>query len=263
MKKILLSLATSLLLGGSVMSAEVVKAPFTVGNAPATLSRAATDDGYQLRFCGDIYQWYRLATASNVTYRFYIEITPEVATALAGNTLTDISICPLLQSSATKNGSVFVTEDLDGTPVVSQDITVRNGYNVQTESLSIQSVKLTEPYVIKEGVGFAYGFTVAGCTSNDYPVAVDGSSATPFAGTAEAYDSNGNLGISFNLAEDNCNLFMYASTVGEKRDLNNIISVSAVSLGDFSLPVIDTRAETQNLYVAVNNLGSNPVTSVD
>ncbi|MDE6654047.1 MAG: Omp28-related outer membrane protein, partial [Muribaculaceae bacterium] len=41
------------------------------------------------------------------------------------------------------------------------------------------------------------------------------------------------------------------------------ISVSAVSLGDFSVPVIDTRDETQNLYVAVNNLGSNPVTSVD
>lgn len=261
MKKCLLSLAASLLLGGSVMSAEVVRAPFTVQNAPVALSRAATDDGYQLRFCGDLYQWYRLTNTSNVRYRLYIEITPEIATSLAGNTLTDISICPYFKSATTKKGSVFVTEDVNDTPVVSQDITVLNGYDGRT--VSIQTVKLSEPYVIKEGVGFAYGFTVEGCMSNDFPVALDAVSATPFAGTVEVYDSDGNLGISYNLAEDNCNLFMYASTVGEKRELKNIISVSDVALGDFTLPVIDTRAESQDLYVVINNLGSNVVNSID
>ncbi len=262
MKKCLLTLAMSLLLGSSIASAEMVKAPISAPKAEAApLSRAATDDGYELRFCGDLYSWYSMFNSgSNYTYRFYIQVTPEVATSLAGNTLTDITFCPYLQSSATKSGTVFVTENLDGEPVVSQAETIKNGYDGQY--LYIQTATLENPYVIKEGVGFAFGFTVSGCSGQDYPLAVDGTGPTAFAGYADLYDGAGNYVFSANIGEEiGLNMFLYANTVGEKKDLYNVFSVNGMTF-DYSLPVFEAGSK-KNVYAFINNMGSNPMTSLE
>lgn len=262
MKKCLLTLAMSLLLGSSFASAEAVKAPFTVQKAPVAQSRAATDDGYELRFCGDLYSWYRLTDNNNTTYKCYIEITPEIATSLAGNAITDITFCVCLQSANSKPGTVFVTEDLSGTPTISKSVTVKNGY-VSGNGV-LQTVVLDEPYVIKEGVGFAFGYTVTKCSSSDYPVGVDGGDgASSFAGVAEVYSSTGALSVQASLAEDmGLNLFLYANTVGDKHGLDDVFSISALSMGDFTLPVVDASEGAPNVYCVINNMGSNPVTSI-
>lgn len=266
MKKCLLSLAVSLLFGSSLASAEFAKFPNTVQKTATSTevqSRAATDDGYQLRFCGDLYTWYNLTKNNNTTYQCYIEISPEVATSLAGNTLTDINFCACIQSATSKLGSVFVSEDLAGDPVVSQDVTIKNGYN--GNSASVQQVTLETPYVIKEGVGFAYGYTVTKCTTSDYPVGVDAGSPTQFAGNVNVYSSTNSQLVSCSLAEDvGSNLFLYANTVGDKHVLDNIFSLSGLTVGgDFTLPVTTLTDGTINALAAINNLGSNSVTSID
>lgn len=264
MKKCLLSLAMSLLLGSSLASAELAKCPLTVEKAPTAakaLSRAATEDGYQLRFCGDLYSWYRLVNGNNFTYKCYVEITPEIATSLAGNKLTDVTFGAFLESSKTKPGSVFITETLTGDTVVNKAVTIENSYK---GSYALpQTVVLDEPYEIKEGVGFTYGYIVTKCSANDYPIGVDAEAPTPFAGNVDVYSSTGSLATQASLAQDaGCNLFLYANTVGEKKGLENIYALSYISLGDFTLPVVNVADGSLGVQVGINNFGSNPVTSI-
>lgn len=263
MKKCLLALSMSLLLGSSIASAEAVKAPFTATNAGTVQSRAATDDGYELRFCGDLYTWYRLTDQSNTTYRCYIEITPEVATLLAGNTLNDISFSVVLQSANTKPGSIFVSEDLSGDPLISQDVTIKSSYN--NGYGGTQTEVLTEPYVIKEGVGFAFGYTVTKCSTQDYPVGIDANGPTAFAGKADVFNSKGSLLGTTSIGEEaEANIFLFANTIGDKHSLSDVFSVNSLSLGgDFTLPVVKMSDGVANAYAVINNLGSNPIKSID
>lgn len=261
MKKCLLSLAMSLLLGSSFASAEAVKFPFPVEKASAAQSRAATDDGYQLRFCDELYNWSRFTDQSNITYKCYIEITPEVATSLAGNALTDISFSVAMASGSSKSGTVFVSEDLEGDPVISEDVTITNGF-VNDRAIT-QTVALETPYIIKEGVGFAFGYTVTKCTSVIYPVGYDGMAPTPFAGACDLYTGTGTYIGTISMADDmGTNLYLYASTVGEKKGLEDVYMVNALSMGDFTLPVVDASSGAAGVYCVINNLGSNPVSSV-
>lgn len=260
MKKCLLALSMSLLMGYSLVSAEAVKAPFAVKQMEIAQSRTATDDGYQLRFCGDLYTWYRLTTKANATYKCYIEITPDIATNLAGNTLTDISFCACIQSASTKPGNIFISENLEGDPVISQDVTIKNGY--KNGYAEVQTVTLDTPYVIKEGVGFVFGYTVTKCSSSDYPLGADEGGSSPFSGTSEVYDTKGDLLTSVNLSNDGHNLFLYANTIGEKKTIYDVYAVNALSFGDFSLPVVSMFDGKIDVPAIINNIGSNPVTSV-
>ncbi len=256
-------MAMSLLMGSSFASAELANYPLLAEKAPAAAkvqSRAATDDGYELRFCGDLYNWSRFTDQNNVTYRCYIEISPEVATSLAGNTLTDVTFSVALTAGSSKAGSVFVSENLDADPVVSQDVSVKNGY--VNDNVVPQTVTLETPYVIKEGVGFAFGYTVTKCTSTTYPVGYDGTAPTPFAGMCDVFTSAGEYMGSVPMADMEANLFLYANTIGEKKALEDVFAVSYISLGSFTLPVVNASSGSVGVFAGINNIGSNPVTSI-
>lgn len=253
----------SLLLASSFASAECIKFSLPLEKTPSVAkaqSRAATDDGYELRFCGDLYNWGRFTDQSNTTYRCYIEITPDIATSLAGNTLTDLTFCIAMTSGSSKSGTVFVSENLDEDPVISQSVTIKNGY--VGDSAVPQTVTLDTPYIIKEGVGFAFGYTVTKCTSTTYPVGYDGLAPTPFAGMCDIYSSTGSYIGSVSMSDVGANLFLSANTVGEKKGIEDVYGVSYISMGDFTLPVVNASNGSVGVNAGINNFGSNPVTSI-
>lgn len=264
MNKRLLFLLVLLMSLCSAVSAKFTPAAGpTIGNKPSSAMlkamRAPTSDGYQLRFCGDAYTWYGYPVESKADYTMFIYITPEVATNLAGNKLTDITLCPYIVSNIRGlNGSVFVSEDITGAPITSTDAKIVNGFPNQ-QRVKMQTVKLETPYTIKADTGFYFGCTIKGCTSDDYPICVDALAPTTFAGE---FMISGMEGVGSAAADLGTNIVLYASTQGDKHSLENVFAISDISLGMYTLPII-TEASNPSLLISINNIGANSISSLE
>lgn len=267
MKKFLLALMAVAALSTSAQTLDktnVLYAP-SHQDAPAQApSRAA--DGYTIRFCGDIYSWLGLKAAG--TYVQYITIPAEIATQLAGNKVTSISYSICLggsNASASKAGTIFVTEDPEVTALADlvlaaqASVKIRDSYLVDP-GYQTGTFAAGEEYVIKENTPFSFGL-MYDCAASDYPVGVDGESPNQFCGTACLYQ-NGNRTAYYPMDyAAGTNIMMYAVTKGEKTELLDLASVQGVTLNSFTLPVFNSSTELP-LNVAINNLGSNAITSM-
>lgn len=213
-----------------------------------TESRA--ENGYDLRFCGDLYTWYRTVSGSNYTYRIYLAIPADMATQLAGNEITDITFSPYLQSGK-KQATVFVSENLDADPITTAVEEVSKGVAV--------TVGFETPYVIKEGQAFYFGYTISGCGDSDYPIGIDYTEPTDFSGYIEA-TKNGKT-ETYTGADLDANVFLYAHTVGEKEGLIDVFSIGNIYAAQVSSPVV-TNCSNVKLQLPITNFGANAITSI-
>lgn len=265
---LLLALATSLSVSAQIaperhpMSIDPQATAF--GHTPSAsrgISRAA-GDGFDIKFCQSIASWYKLSSSSGITYKCYIYITPDMATAIAGNRITAITFSAGPDTS--KSGTVFVTEDLSGSPTTTTACTIEDSYARYQNGLSpFQTITLQQPYTIKANTGFYFGYTVKNCNTADYPVGIDGASPNKFCGTVELLASSGASTGTYPLDERlGTNLFLAATTQGEAEGFTNCFQLGNLSLGDFTLPVVDRNAVSQ-LNVDVTNYGINALTTIE
>lgn len=100
------------------------------------------------------------------------ELNSEYATKFAGAQITSINVCTGVNASTNKNKitdiTVFITEDLQGTPVYEQ------AGKLGTEAFTYYNVELTTPYTIEAGKKIYIGFTGKKQHSKDYYIVVDG-----------------------------------------------------------------------------------------
>lgn len=266
MKKQLLTLTSAIAFAASAAFAfGSYQVPNTTGSeANVNGVSAATSNGYEINFAGSPYTAH--SSGNNVSYRCYIYITPEIATQLAGNQLTKISLAPALLVSNTLNGYIFVTEDINANPLTATDVTFTNGYNAS--NFVYQTHTLETAYEIKENTGFYFGYVMNNAkktsTSADYVIGTDNQDANLFAGYADII-ADGQVVRSISVGNEfGNNLLLKATTVGDKKDLNNLITVLSISLGlgTFALPVTDQLTDNM-ATVKVSNLGTNRITSIN
>lgn len=267
MKKQLLTLASALAFAAtSALAFAPQQGPVATGSdAPVNGARAATANGFEINFAGSPYTAYTLGS-NNATYRCYLYITPEVATQLAGNQLTQISLATALLSSNTLNGYVFVTEDINGDPITSTDVTFTNGYNSSTGSFSYQKHTLTDAYEIKENTGFYFGYVINnvknGSNKSDYVIGIDNKTPNPFSGYADLI-MDGEVIRNVSVGDElGANLLLKATTIGDKKDLLNMLVISSLSIGSFAMPVTDELTGNKaNIKIA--NIGTNKVKNIN
>lgn len=262
-------MATAALAGSAqtldIDKGNVLRAP--VQPAPQAMASSRAADGYTLRFCGDIYQW--LGLNASATYVQYITIPADVATQLAGNTVTSVtfSICLGGQdASKTAGGTIFVTEDpqvakLSEMTLAAQAPTkIRDSYLVEP-GYQTASFATGEEYVIKENTPFSFGVMYE-CEPSQYPVGIDDKQAGMFAGTIKLFQ-NDNCTDTYPMAEAvGANLMMYAVTQGEKTQLLDLCTVIGASLDGFTLPIYKDAVDV-NAHLAINNLGDNVLSSIN
>lgn len=245
----------------TAIGADILPAPAKY--APAN---AEAVDGFDINFCGDLTSWCLISEQNSVTYKCYIYITPEIATALAGNSLTDITFSfASTNQKAVRNGSVFVSEDINGQAVTETSVSVVNSY--YSEGDPWQTVTLAEPYTIKEDTGFYIGYIVKNCKNStaigiDYPVGVTSTVSPQFAGKVEIYNSKNALIQEADISDyvDGA-MYIRATTIGDKTSVDNIFTISDMSLGHFTVPVVANCADAV-ATAEITNFGSNELTSI-
>lgn len=267
MKKQLLTLATAVAFAATSAFAFVAQQGPVAKKSEATVNgaRAATADGFEINFAGSPYTAYSFG-GDNCSYRCYLYITPEVATRLAGNQLTQISLSPALIGSNTLSGYIFVSEDINSEPLTSTDVTFTNSYNATSKSQTYQTHTLDNAYEIKENTGFYFGYVMDNvkytATKKDYAVGVDNQTATPFAGYADVLQDGEVIG-SIDVGEDvGSNLLLKANTIGDKKSLDNFINVTSITTGSFLMPVTD-QLSGNKATVKISNLGTNKISSIN
>ena len=254
---------TALCLGTLALSASAQAIQPAVQFSPdAQLpARAATADGFELRFCGAPTTFYQLdKSVSNSTYKMYIFINEGTASRLAGNKVTSISYGTYFTDATSKPGTVFIAEDLKN-PIISQDVNIES---LSETNKNPKTVDLNNTYTIKDGQGFYIGFTVTKCGSSASPICVDNTFATVSAGTAEQYDSNGALVASTDIGSAlNKNLVIYANTVGEKNNLNDLLEIEDIFFPTYTIPVYEIGTEIPKIKVKFRNYGVNAVSKIE
>lgn len=230
-----------------------VKADAPVENAG---SRAETLD---LRFCDVIDTWSTVGAVDEI--KCYIYVPAEVATKYAGNQITSIVFNAYVTSGTFLNGSVFVSEDINGTALAEKTIKVTRGSNNNVGKF------LNDPYTIKEGVGFYIGYKVQKPVYDtqsrvaDYPIGFDCGPQNQYAGYVEYTTGTTKKTLSIADSGNNNNLFIYATTTGDVTEVNNVFATGGVTFGNFTLPVC-ASGDTEAL-LPVFNCGTNAITSVD
>ncbi|MCC8113158.1 MAG: Omp28-related outer membrane protein [Bacteroidales bacterium] len=270
MKKLLLAAIAAVAMGSTAMALDLQQSGLVVGQKPAhqlgltekpSAHASRATEGYLIDFVGDIYTWTGMGYAGD--YKVYQYIPADIADCLAGNELTTIYFSAIIQSATTLPGTIFVAEDIDGAPVTSTEVNVINCYTTHgTDGSYYQIETLDEPYVIKEGQGFYYGFTVEGCTADDYPLGVDYQDATDFAGGFDFYYTAYGQTYRFDAVEDlGTNLAFKALTVGDKTSVENVFAMTPAGVLDgFALPMLSESSAEAWVYVA--NYGDNQITSL-
>lgn len=223
-------------------------------------------EGYTISYCGDLYTYYTLGYSQ---YDQFIAVPPEMATQLAGATLDQVTFSAVIQSKKSLPGSIFVMEFDEAdelVKVVTTDCEVVNSNGKPTPS---QTVNFTEPYVIKEGVGFFFGFSVTGAKyvqgaqNNDYPIGIDEEgSANPMAGYVAVYNNGALQGIASAAQQFNANLFISGHVSGDNLSLTDMGMLDNISFGDFTLAVLKGGSDRE-AQASIFNIGDNPITSIE
>ena len=251
------------------------KALTAKSDAPKKAIKKGIDDKFDIRYCGDFYTWGYFIEQSRVDHRLYIYITPEMATQAAGNVIESITVSayPSLTLASGKEplGRIFVYEDMNSDPVASQDFVfedLSSKYGVEEPS---QVVWFEEPYTIKAGQGFYFGYDAYNCLYSrtqqmvDYPVGVGDAAVGPFAGTLELRNNKtGALIETIDMkTEVGYNAFLYATTTGPCKGFTNLFNYVGATVGTFLLPVFKAGSEENQIYGVIQNLGGNDLTTME
>lgn len=221
-------------------------------------SRAESLD---LRFCGDLWSWSAIGSVD--TIKCYIYVTPEVATKYAGNKINSIVFNVYVTSAANINGSVFVSEDMNASPVVEQSLKLRKGSNDNVGKFAEDKA-----YTIKAAQGFYMGYKVIKPAYNtqtrvvDYPIGFDEGPCNQYCGYVQ-YTQGTKTGT-LDVAESGSdkNLYIYANTSGPVTEAENIFATGAVTIGNFfTLPVC--KGGDTEVSLPMFNCGTNAVKKVE
>ncbi len=267
MKKILLAAIAAVAMGSTAMALEVKQSGLKANREAQTpelltkstvhkASRAETT--YTLSLTEDVSSWTGMRYAGD--YCIYQYIPAEIADLLIGDKLTQIYYSVALQSTTQLSGSVFVSEDLEADPITQTSTNIKDCYSTGGYNYTyFYPVTLDEPYEIKEGQGFYIGYTVTGCDTNDYPIAVDGYDATEYAGGFRF--TMGDQVYEFDMAEDvGTNLAIKATTVGHgPQDYFTITGTNYIDGLTFS---VGQGVTDVNPWISVRNEGSNAITNI-
>lgn len=227
-------------------------------DAIATETAESRAESLNLRFCGNLASWSTVGAVDEM--KCYIYVPADVATKYAGNEITSIVFNAYVTSTISLNGSVFVTEDINGTPQAEKTMMVMKGTNNNTGKF------VNNPYVIKEGVGFYIGYKVLKPAYNpstyvaDYPICFDQGPANQYAGYVDY--TVGSTKKTLSLATNDANLFIYATTSGDVTEADNVFATGGVTIGNFfTLPVCGSG--DQEVLLPMYNCGTNDITSID
>lgn len=228
-------------------------------DAPAEIpgSRAETLD---MRFCNDLASWTTIGAVDEI--KCYIYVPAEVATKYAGNEITSIVFNAYVTSAMSLNGTVFVSEDINGAPVVQKSLKILRGKSNNVGKFQ------SNAYTIKEGVGFYLGYTVLKPVYNpqqqvaDFPIGFDEGPQNQYAGFIEYTTGASKKTLKVSESGQNANLFVYATTTGAVTEVNDVFATGDVVVGNyFTLPVCGSGE--QEALLSVYNCGTNALTSVD
>ncbi|MCF0203830.1 MAG: hypothetical protein HUK12_00745 [Muribaculaceae bacterium] len=223
---------------------------------------------YTLKYCGNLYNWNNMQDeegnpmSGDVT--IYIPVSADDATKIAGNKITSVAFSVLLNGTdteATKQGTVFVTEDLNGEAASEMKLTIRNSYGISPNFYQTAAFSRNKQYVIKENTPFYFGIKFH-CDDTDLPIAIDDQAVSRSAGFVE-YRQDGELVMKVDVGEDlESNLFMFAETVGESGGIENVFAIHGMSIGDWENPVFNNE-HARPVILNLENRGSNALTSVE
>ncbi len=274
MKKLLLSVALSAIAIVQASALTPTRSQHTVGQQTeqtksGSQRKAPSANGFDLKMCSDIASWYYLLGQNSLTYDCYLYISPKIADQLAGNEVTEITLSTTTDYTTTKAVEVYVSEDREAAPAASGVAQLLDCYTLYQQGRTpTQSVALDEPYTIKAGQGFYIGYKVEGCRWNktrgaDYVVGVDGLGPSEYAGKVDLYNSSGQLIEQVDMATDlETNLFIAATTVGDKKTLENVFSIGASMLGEYTLAVTKAN-QTSEISLLVGNYGTNALKTIE
>lgn len=187
MRKTLLTLClcvSTLLSAAGLHVMPVSNSEITVGPAASTIPHPASvvkapalEEGQEMSMDFTLAEDPYTALALNAVsvkgeFACAFELNSEYATKFAGAQITSINVCSGVNTSTNKNRitdiTVFITEDLQGTPVYEQ------AGKLGTEAFTYYNVELTTPYTIEAGKKIYIGFTGKKQHSKDYYIVVDG-----------------------------------------------------------------------------------------
>jgi hypothetical protein len=205
---------------------------------------AAADKTYGL--CGEEFSGYGISE-SGTNYSAAIEVPEEVAAAMAGSTVTDVSIG--FYSGVTKVANIFLTYDLDEDPFYEQQVK-------QLKAGKYNTYELDTPYKI-EGKKFYIGYRYRASTSSGYPVGFDdanGAGNTAFSHLA-VWNDRGTR--TWEDGSQHGNLALKATISGDNFPAVSVIPY-AITLSDQVYP---GKEFTYQLHL--RNMGTSPVSEVE
>lgn len=217
--------------------------------ATANAQTAAQDSipyySYSIRQCGVPGDFKRFVDENAGTYSnydCYVHVPADMATKYAGSVIDRIVFSCIVRSKETLSGSIYITEDLTGTPVTEKSVAVRN----TIKDPQFQVEQLSQPYTIQAGTEFYIGYKVNNCTSSDYPIRIDTSAPCANPGVAKVVSAGETKVVNIGEFFEH-NLFVFGMTkpvvaVGEPTKF-----VSEFAEKQFITPTQDLTFKLSNL----------------
>lgn len=182
------------------------------------------------------------------------ELTAENATLFAGAQITAINVCSGVNQSSRTNRildvNVFITEDLQGTPVYEQ------AGKLGSDAFTYYSIQLATPYTIEAGKAVYIGFSGKKMYSSDYYLPIDGVEHNGEEGGWVAAKKSGSWSWS-NIADEYGYLCIGATITGNNLPQNMASAMNAVvpSGVDINKPF--------TLGFVLRNVAANPIENVE
>ncbi len=239
------------------------------GNAQKAPSRADEQLSIEFGYCGDPYTALQIQEGGDLG--FAIELPTSTLKQFVGNKITGVMFAapanskqPLPQggyANTVKEGTIFLTNDLKGTPVASKTGTLGNtGFIWNT-------IKFDQPIEITDDKPIYVGIQYSNLASDEIPLIVDGQQATTDLGVWINSQFKALVGNNLTYQEEyewknltdlvGSNLCIRVVIEGDNLDTNK------VSIDDTLVPTVVAPNKNFTLGMIYHNMGANRVNSVD
>lgn len=205
---------------------------------------------------GEPYAAYGLNNAvARQEYAQAFEFTAENATTFAGNKITAINfyVGGNGQSGANqiKNYTVFITEDLEKDPIVSQEY-ITNA----TQPYTFCSAELKNPYTIEAGKALYIGIRYTTTSAYDYTFVADGLFHEDYVGGWYAVKEGSTM--KWNNITEEIGFFCLGATITGETLPNNVMSVD-----DMACTPVVTVNQPFDFQVLVRNNGADDIKTIE
>lgn len=240
---------------------DMLQAEATAPDADFSPAREEAAQSYDIRFAGDVYTWAYLNKAKGITNEGFIYVPAQMATRLAGNKVTKLGTVLILNTASTKEGTIFVRESFYGENVTSSTVTFQTS---TTSDRTGFEYEFEQPYEIKAGQGFYFGFSIPNCNNLlkiDYTIPIDQSEGGEFSGIAGYIPTTGSP--YYVSLEGSGNLVCWAVTEGDVTELLNFGYITGFQAGSSACPIYKPTQTAAKMRLPVLNMGENVITSID